>query len=79
MIVNIVIIKPRALAPLTPPATCAVLLDSSLVPELSELFPTTNKHTAIILINNCMGFYVPANLSPACPGLDHTLCSTGKP
>ena len=41
---NIVIIKPSALAPLTPPATCAVLLDLSFVPELSELLPTTNTH-----------------------------------
>ena len=41
---NIVIIKLRALAPLTPPATCAVLLDLSFVPELSELLPTTNTH-----------------------------------
>ena len=44
MIPNIVIIKPSALAPLTPPAICAVLLDLSFVPELSELLPTTNTH-----------------------------------
>ena len=64
------------MAPLTPPATGAVLLDLPLEPELSELLPTTNTHN-----NSDQQLYrfIPANFSPACPGLHHTLCSTGKP
>ena len=70
-------IKTIVAPPLTPPAMCVVLLDLSLVPELSELLPTTNTHS----YNSDQQLYgcIPANLSPACPGLDHILCSTGKP